>query len=477
MPNVQLDIDPALALRAARLARQAGMSEDQLSNFWIAGYQPFPKQMLFHAACREADLPGGPTDIGWGGARGGGKSKSTFSQLSLDDCQRQPELKCLFLRKVGKAARESFEDLRRQTLRGLPHDYRAHLGKLDFPNGSTIILGHFKTEKDIDSYLGIEYDVIAIEEATQLTPEKKRDIRTCLRTSKPDWRPRTYQTTNPGGIDHEGFKQQFVEPFRKNEETRTRFIPATVEDNPAVNREYRRMLEDLVGWKRRAWLYGDWDIAAGQYFSNWRRDRIVAPAFSIPDHWQTWACLDYGFTHPTAVYLLAENDGMVYVVDEFVQAKALPVTNAESIHAMLGRNNRRIADLWTFVAGADVFAQKGDASAKTIAQQYESFGIKLTQAPMDRVSGWSEMLALFGDEEHGIAPRITIFDRCAKLIETIPRLQHDPNRPEDVLKDDIDEDGSGGDDAADSLRYGLMARLKRKAKPGRSYSHSIFTGR
>jgi hypothetical protein len=32
-------------------------------------------------------------------------------------------------------------------------------------------------------------------------------------------------------------------------------------------------------------------------------------------------------------------------------------------------------------------------------------------------------------------------------------LQHDPNRPEDVLKVDADEDGVGGDDAADAMRY------------------------
>jgi hypothetical protein len=31
-------------------------------------------------------------------------------------------------------------------------------------------------------------------------------------------------------------------------------------------------------------------------------------------------------------------------------------------------------------------------------------------------------------------------------------MQHDPNRPEDVLKVDCDEDGVGGDDANDALR-------------------------
>jgi hypothetical protein len=39
-------------------------------------------------------------------------------------------------------------------------------------------------------------------------------------------------------------------------------------------------------------------------------------------------------------------------------------------------------------------------------------------------------------------------------------LQHDPNRPEDVLKVDADEEGIGGDDPADALRY-LVATKSR----------------
>jgi hypothetical protein len=41
------------------------------------------------------------------------------------------------------------------------------------------------------------------------------------------------------------------------------------------------------------------------------------------------------------------------------------------------------------------------------------------------------------------------------------RLQHDPNRPEDVLKVDADDDGVGGDDTANCLRY-LVATRERK---------------
>ncbi len=53
-----------------------------------------------------------------------------------------------------------------------------------------------------------------------------------------------------------------------------------------------------------------------------------------------------------------------------------------------------------------------------------------------------------------------IHRRCGRLVKTLPALQHDPNRPEDVLKIDADEEGIGGDDAGDCLRY-LVATKAR----------------
>ena len=42
----------------------------------------------------------------------------------------------------------------------------------------------------------------------------------------------------------------------------------------------------------------------------------------------------------------------------------------------------------------------------------------------------------------------------------MPALQHDPNRPEDVLKVDADEEGLGGDDTADALRYMVATKAR-----------------
>ena len=452
----------------------AGCPADQVRKLIAAQAWLQPRQLVASAAARLCDQANGPTAMGYGGARGGGKSHWLLSQMGADDCQRAPGLKCLLLRKVGKANLEHFEDLRRRLFHRLPHEFSAFRGVLTFANGSRIIAGHFQNEKDIDAYLGLEYDVIGIEEATTLTSRKYQDISTCCRTSKPNWRPRIYSTTNPGGVGHAWYRARFVAPMLERRETETQFIPARVGDNAFNNPEYRRVLEGLTGWQKRAWLEGDWDIAAGQFFTTLRREVHVVEDFDDTRAVEWFAALDYGFAHYTVCLLgCRDGDGNIFVVDEHAERLWLPQRHASAIKAMLARHEVRgvggevrgrkleILDLRRFVAGADVFSRQSDGT--TIAAQYAKLGITLRCANTDRINGWAEVLQRFGDVDGGVRPTLFIHRRCARLIETLPTLQHDPNRPEDVLKVDADEDGVGGDDTADTLRY-LVATKAREVR-------------
>ena len=436
------------ATRLARKAKSLGVPKGQLVNFLGGGYVPQEKQLGFHAACRACDEPEGPTEIGFGGARGPGKSHALVGQMALDDCQRVDDLKCLLLRKVGKAVRESFEDLRGKLLWNVPHNYNRAEGILSFPNGSRIILGHFHNESDIDSYLGLEYDVIGVEEATTLSVAKYKAIRTCNRTSK-DWRPRIYSTTNPGGVGHYWYKARFVAPYRAKSQANTRFIPSTVYDNAFVNKEYVKTLEDLKGWRREAWLNGSWDIMAGQYFTNIDPDVHFIPSLGVPSYWPyKWLGMDYGWTHPTAIVLLAmDNSGNIYAVDEYREAKLPVARHIANIDAMLARWGLTRENLWTVAGGGDMW--QPDKDGTTVAADYEA-ALPLERANMARIDGAMALLGRFDSNT------IFIYDTCQKLVETLLTLEHDPHRPEDVLKVDVDENGDGGDDLYDALRYGVM---------------------
>jgi phage terminase large subunit len=450
--------------RYLAMGQRVGCPRGQMNNFVRAGVVLQERQLAASAAARLCDGADGPTAVGYGGARGGGKSHWLLAQMGADDCQRVPGLKCLLLRKVGKANMEHFEDLRRRLFVGLKHEFSAYRGVLTFGNGSRIIAGHFQAEKDIDAYLGLEYDVIGIEEATTLSSRKHTDISTCCRTSKSNWRPRIYSTSNPGGIGHAWYRTKFIVPYQERREAETRFLPARVTDNAYNNPEYRKVLESLHGWQRRAWLDGDWDLAAGQFFTTFRREVHVVSDFDESRAREWFAALDYGFAHYTVVLLgCTDGDGHLFVVDEHAERLWLPQRHAEAVRAMVGRHRMgdralELGDLRRIVAGTDVFSRQSDGT--TIAGQYAREGITLKPANMDRVNGWAEVLQRLGDVGAGVRARMFIHQRCGRLADTLPAMQHDPNRPEDVLKVDADEDGVGGDDAADALRY-LVATKSR----------------
>lgn len=444
------------AERYALAARAAGCPRDQLERLIVGGYVAQRHQLALHAAARRADAPNGPAMIGFGGRRGPGKTHATFAQIALDDCQRCPGLKLLFLRKVLKAGKESFADVRRKVLYATPHEYRSQAGVLEFPNGSRIILGHFRNEEDIDNYLGIEYDGAAIEEATQLSRGKVEMLRGSIRSTRNDWRPRVYMTTNPGGIGHQWFRSTFVLPWRARQERETCFLPASADENRYLDDGYRQWLAGLSGTLGKMWRDGDWDVAGGAFFTNWSYDRVVRPPLAtVPAHWRVWLAMDYGFQHWNVIYLLAQDgDGNVWILDEHAARRWLISRHAEALTTMLARNDVARHRIRRFVAGHDCFAK--DHHGATIADSWSEQGWSLERATIDRKAGAAQWLKRLGDEDTGLTATVFITTRCARLIETIPMLLSDPNNPEDVLKVDCDDEGEGGDDPYDGARYGLM---------------------
>jgi len=433
-----------------------GCPTDQINNFFNAQMFLQPKQLEMAAAARRCDIEGNPSAVGVGGARGGGKSAWMFAQVCLDDCQRYHGLKFLLLRKSATALREQIRDLLLKTCKSIDYNYREQAGIVEFPKtGSFIIIKHFKDEQNISDFLGQEYDGIAIEELTTLTFDKWKNLMTCLRTSKPGWRPRFYGAWNWGGIGHAWVKKVFYDPWEENRQTDTFYIKATVHDNSHVNKENKRILETLTGWKYKSWYLGDPHFQAGQFFTNWNEDAHTYPNkdFSFDERkaiaW--YGSLDYGFAHPTAMHLHCKDSfGNSYTVDEEHHKETLISEHAENFKAMCRRHGLQLSDLTSIVAGKDCFSRKQDG--RTIAMDYEDCGIDLTPAEIDRVNAWAVMQQKLGDIEKGIRPTWFIHKKCVNLIAQIPMAQHHETRVGDIQKMNADEEGDGGDDALESAR-------------------------
>lgn len=448
-------------------ARDSGVPEDQASNLVSKAYVPLPWQWKFHAACREADKQGGPVKVGAGGARGPGKSHAVLSQIGLDDCQRVKNLKCLFLRQTGKAAQESFEDLIEKTLKGrVSYNYAPSRGVLKFSNGSRILLGGFETEKDIDKYIGIEYDLIAVEELNQLSGEKVDKLEGSLRTSKEGWRPRMYTSFNPGGAGHKQVKATYIEPYRAHKEVKTRFIPSTYKENPYLNIEYTSYLETLGGNLGKAWREGDWDIFEGQFFNEWRESIHVVKPFAIPFSFRKFGAYDHGRAKPACFKWYAiDYDGHVWVYRELYVNKedGSPRWEAEQIAREVYRITEQAGEVLDYVvADSSIFSKTGHS--ETIAEIFNKQGVgreggpiplfmPCVKGPGSRIAGWAVMHQYLYHDEN-TKPKIHYFETCFDSIRTIPALLHDKHKPEDL-------DSNGEDHAADTDSY-FLATLKSK---------------
>lgn len=459
LPALEEDTDSDYEAEIARCLHEAalaGSPADQAEGFLNHGYIPLPWQWRFHAASREADEKGGPVMIAAGGSRGPGKSHAIFAQITLDDMVRMPGLKGLFLRQTGKAAKESLEDLVQRVLSNRIN-YRLKGGVLYLENGSKAVLGGFKDEKDIDKYIGIEYDVIGGEEINQLTETKITKLRGSLRTSKENWRPRFYSSFNPGGIGHGYVKKTFVEPYRDGLETTTRFIPAVHSDNIYLNEEYTDYLNSLEGELGRAWREGNFDIAAGQFFTSWNHDLHVIDPFDIPLDWKRLVCIDYGFTAPSAVYWLAiDPEGNVYVYRELYKTGLLYEDLAKEIVTMTPDDE--VISYW--VADPAIWAKQGSnilAGAQIMEDVYKKLTgkpLRLVKGDNDRKQGWDtvrQYLKPQGQLDGTVRPRIQFFDTCPNIIRTLPEMVYDENNIED-LNSDLEDHGP------DSLRYGLRTK-------------------
>ena len=465
-PQYQQAIDQLVAA-----AKRAGSPPDQVRNFTSCGYTPTPRQWIFHAAARAADHTDGPLHVAMGGARGGAKSHAIMSQAALDDCQRFPGLDVLYLRLIQKAGRKALDQLRAKTIMSLRHNYNRNEGLITFPNGSTIVVGHFKNEGDIDKYVGIEYDLMVVEERTQLSKEKLDQLLGSLRTGKLGWRPRTYNAANPGGIGHQDFRRDFILPKRENRqhETGTFFLNMDWRHNPFINPEYKQYLMGLTGLLGEMWRDGNWDVGSGTYFINWKEDiHVIKPPKRIPLEWPIWVSMDWGWTHPCTVqWHTLRPDGAILTFLEYQNNRTLVKEHAQKIKEITLRLDRTMSDIIGWVAGHDIYQNRGaHEGGLTIAEQFEKEGISWNHANIDRLNGAAELVKRLGDVPRGIPATWFISEACADLIYTLPNMIVDEKRPEDVLKVDANEFGSGGDDSYDCARYGLMVRPLLIQAPG-----------
>lgn len=419
-----------------------------------------PKQKLFKETIDRVPI------VFYGGAKGGGKSKGVRDIMLLR--------RCMFPGTHGGLFRRTYKELEGNHIRPMFKEFpmlKPYFNDskklLTLPNGSTLEFCHAENENDVDLYQGREFEDLAIEEAGQWTEPMFRKLLGSNRSSKSGFRPRCLLTGNPGGIGHSWLKRIFIERRFSSLERPSdyAFIQALVDDNPALIKndpDYVHKLESEPNEAlRKAYRYGDWDIFAGQYFGEIRREIHFIKPFEIPIHWNRFGAYDFGYNHPGAFgWFAADSDGNVYLYRELVKAQLRSDQFAAELKKYDDTKN-----LYLIAAGHDCWTKKNiinDRSPPTIAEEFAKHDIFLQRAIIDRVPGASQLrnyLAWQNLASGRTRPRLFIFDTCPITFDCLTRMQHDPKRIEDVLKVDATEgDPLTGDDAYDMVRYAMMSR-------------------
>ena len=410
---------------------------------------PNPKQLEFMKCDKKY--------IAYGGARGGGKSWALRKKLSLL-ALAYDGIVILLLRRSYPELRENHINPLLSDLNGIAK-YKVSDKTMVFPNGSRILFGYCENETDALRYQGNEYDIIALDEATQFSEAIFSMLKASVRGVN-GFPKRMYLTCNPGGVGHEWVKRLFVDrEFREGEKAEDyEFIRATVFDNPVLMEmqpEYVDDLNSLPEDLRRAWRDGDWDVFAGQFFPEFNRDVHVCEPFEIPDHWNRYRAFDYGLDRLACLWVAIGTDGKAYVYRELNVSEMIVSDAARKI------NELSEGELYyaTFIP-PDLWSRSKD-SGKSIADLFLEHGLTgIVRAPNSRVDGWSNVKEWIKPVRDVDGTRDTaylqIFSSCFELIRNIPKIQHDEKNPCDCATEPHDITHN-----LDALRYFCAAYTLR----------------
>ncbi len=386
----------------------------------------------------------------YGGARGGGKSWALRRKL-VAMCLRYAGLRCLLVRRTLPELKSNhvIPFLREY---GSLLEYREGARAICFSNGSRIYLGFCANDRDALRYQGQEYDVIAIDEATQMSEYRFAIFKACLRGTG-EYPRRMYLTCNPGGIGHAWVKRLFVDRhFRTDERPEDySFIQALVFDNTVLtdaDPEYVASLRSLPEKLRDAWLYGRWDVFEGQFFPEFDASRHVCRVSDVPPRCKYFIALDYGFDMLAALLMAIDGDGNLYAVRERCVSGLTLAEAAREVSCLAYGMGAETA-----ICSPDLWNRRQDSGKSGFEIMQAQQGMPpMVSADDRRVAGW-RVLREYLSPVSG-APALHICEPCRELIRCLPALLFDRDRPEDASGEP-----HSITHAPEALRYAVMARI------------------
>lgn len=356
------------------------------------------------------------------------------------------------------------------------------------PNGGRVSFAYLDSVKDADEYQGRNVTDAWAEEAGQYPDPAPIDRLFGVLRSAQGVPVQLIVTANPGGAGQHWLSKRYgLIPFPTGPKVvdrvlsngavhRMAVIPSRITDNRImlqsdpgyINRLHMVGSSELV----RAWLEGDWTAIEGAYFPEWSEGRHVVQPFDVPQHWTRIRGFDWGSASPFSVgwWAVVTDDyqavamsgepltmprGALVRYREWYGAtdahKGLKLTVEEVARGILERQQKG-ETIGASIADPSIFSEDGGPSR---AERMGAAGVWWAPGDNTRVGrqgaagGWDQVRQRL--KGAGGRPMIYSFATCRDFIRTIPVLQHDPMRAEDL-------DTKGEDHIADEMRYVCMGR-------------------
>lgn len=424
-------------------------------------------------------------EVFFGGARGGGKTDGVLGKWALKEKRYGPDFNAVMFRRTTVSSEDAI-GRSRQIFKPLGGIFNESRKIWTMPNGGRIGFSYLDSIEDAQEYQGRNLSDVWVEEVGQYADPAPIDRLYGLLRSANGVPVQMILTGNPGGPGQHWISNRYrLIPFPEGPRVierkldngslhRMAVIPSRITDNRILMRADPGYIDRLhmVGSKElvKAWLQGDWSAVEGAFFDDWDMKRHVLRPFNIPEYWLRFRSGDWGTARPFSIgwWCVVGEDT---IADDRLLPRGAMIRYREWYGCREGKPNaglkmtaaevaRKVAEL---EAGESVaygvlddacFANTGGPTiAETFAENgvdWQPTGNKQRVSRNGVLGGWDLIRARLRGNADG-NPMLYVFSSCRDFIRTVPVLQHDHHRPEDL-------DTEAEDHIADETRYACTSR-------------------
>lgn len=325
------------------------------------------------------------------GAAGTGKSRALLEKLHW--CAKNyPGMRGLICRKtrhsITQTAMVTFES--KVLGEGWLDEY-VHFSTTDqqyeYTNGSIIGVGGLDKASKI---MSSEYDMVYVQEATELLEDDWESITTRLRNGMMPYQ-QLMADCNPSAPSHWLKK--------RCDRGATLMLYSKHTDNPSVTPQYLATLDALTGVRKKRLRDGIWAAAEGMvYEDEWDPSIHLIDRFEIPREWPRYWSVDFGFRNPFVWQAWAQGpDGELYRYHEIYQTETIVEDLAKRIKEITADEPKPQAIICDHDAEDRATFEKHTALRTIAAKKAVTTGIQVVQGRLRRKGNGRPSLYLLRD--------------------------------------------------------------------------------